>query len=70
MPQSVNCPLPAQHQTGETPLGWVNKKLCAFIQTFSPCSVHSLVCLALHPEWWSKMLCADMLQVMYRAHMQ
>ena len=27
VPQSVNCPLPAQHQTGETPLGWVNRRL-------------------------------------------
>ena len=33
-PQSVNCPLPAQHQTGETPLGWVNRKLYTFLQTF------------------------------------
>ena len=34
-PQSENCPLPAQHQTGETPLGWVNRKLHAFLWTFS-----------------------------------
>ena len=27
-PQSANCPLPAQHQTCKTPLGWVNRKLC------------------------------------------
>ena len=33
-PQSVSCPLPAQHQTGVTPLGWVNRRFCAFIQTF------------------------------------
>ena len=34
VPQCANCPSPAQHQTGETPLGWVNRRLCAFIQTF------------------------------------
>ena len=27
-PQSANCPLPAQHQTGETLLGCVNRRLC------------------------------------------
>ena len=30
-PQNTNCPLPAQHQTGETPLGWVHRRLCVFI---------------------------------------
>ena len=34
-PQSVNCPLLTQHQTCETPLGKVNRKICAFIWTFS-----------------------------------
>ena len=34
-PQSVNCLSPSQCQTGETPLGWVNRKLCAFIWMFS-----------------------------------
>ena len=38
-PQSANCPMPAQHQTGETLLGWVNWKLCAFILTFSRASL-------------------------------
>ena len=33
VPQSANCPPQAQHQTGETPLAWVNRRLCAFIQT-------------------------------------
>ena len=33
-PQSVNCPLLALHQTGETPLGWVNRKLHAFMWMF------------------------------------
>ena len=33
-PKSVNCPLSAQCQTGEIPLGLVNRKLHAFIQTF------------------------------------
>ena len=33
-PQSVNCLLPAQHQTGGTPLGGVNRRLCAFNWTF------------------------------------
>ena len=33
-PQSVNCLSLAQHQTGKTPLGWVNRRLCAFIQIF------------------------------------
>ena len=31
VPQSANCLLPAQHQTGEAPLGQVNRGLCAFI---------------------------------------
>ena len=35
VPQSVNYLLPAQHQTGETPLGQVNRKLCAFLRMFS-----------------------------------
>ena len=34
VPQSTNCPSPAQHQAGETPLGGVNRRLCAFIQVF------------------------------------
>ena len=34
VPQSVNCLTPAQHQTGETPLGWVSRKLCVFLRTF------------------------------------
>ena len=38
VPQSVNCLLPAQHQTGETPLGWVNRKICAFMWTFAGAS--------------------------------
>ena len=38
-PQSANCPSLAQHQTGETPLGWVNRKLCAFMWTFSRASL-------------------------------
>ena len=33
-PQSVNCLLLAQHQTDETPLGWVNRKLHAFFWMF------------------------------------
>ena len=32
VPQSVNCLQPVQHQTDETPLGWVNRKLCAFLR--------------------------------------
>ena len=35
VPQSVNCPSPTKHHTGETPLGWENRKLHAFIWTFS-----------------------------------
>ena len=38
-PQSANCPSPAQHQIGETLLGLVNRKLCAFIQTFPQASL-------------------------------
>ena len=38
-PQGVNCPLLAQHQIGETPLGWVNSKLHAFIQMFPRASL-------------------------------
>ena len=39
VPQSVNCPLLAQCQTGETPLGWVNRKLCTSLWTFSGASL-------------------------------
>ena len=37
--QNVTCLPPAQHQTDETPLGWVSRKLCAFLQMFlePPC---------------------------------
>ena len=35
VPQSANCPLLAQHQTGETPLGWVYRKLQSFMWTYS-----------------------------------
>ena len=38
-PQSVNCPSPTQHQTGDTSLGWVNEKLHAFTQMFSGASL-------------------------------
>ena len=38
-PQSANCPPPAQHQTDETPLGWMNRKFSAFLQTFSGASL-------------------------------
>ena len=34
VPQSANCPLLAWHQTGKIHLGWVNRRLCAFIWTF------------------------------------
>ena len=34
-PQSLYCLPLAQCHTGETPLGWVNRKLCAFLRTFS-----------------------------------
>ena len=37
--QSAKCLPPAQHKTGETPLGWVNRKLCAFLRMFSGASV-------------------------------
>ena len=29
-PQSAKCLRSAQHQADETPLGWVNRRLCAF----------------------------------------
>ena len=35
--------------------------LCNSFDFSCPCSAHSLACLALHPEWQSKMFCADML---------
>ena len=38
-PQSANCLPLAQHQTDETPLGWVNRKLCAFLWMFSRASL-------------------------------
>ena len=37
--QGVNCLSPAQHQTDDTPLGLVNRKLCMFIQMFSRASL-------------------------------
>ena len=36
--QSANCLLLAEHQAGETALGWVNRRLHAFIQMFSRAS--------------------------------
>ena len=39
VPQGVECLLPAQQQTAETPLGWVNRKLCAVLWTFSRASL-------------------------------
>ena len=39
VPQSVNCLQPAQHHTDETSLGWINRKLCAFLQMFSGASL-------------------------------
>ena len=39
VPQSVKCLPQAQWQTAETPLGWVNRKLCAVLQTFSGVSL-------------------------------
>ena len=38
VPQSAKC-LPAQCQTGETPLGWVNRKFCTFLSTFPRASL-------------------------------
>ena len=38
-PQSAKCMLPAWHQTGETPLGWVNRKLCMFLRNISRASL-------------------------------
>ena len=37
--QSVNCLLPAQWQTAETPLGWVNRKFCVILWMFSRVSL-------------------------------
>ena len=34
MPQSANCLSLAQHQTGQSPLAWMSRKYCAFMQTF------------------------------------
>ena len=39
VPQSANCLPLAQFQTGETPLGWVNRELCAFWRMFSGASL-------------------------------
>ena len=39
VPQSAKCLPPAQHQTGKTPLGQVNRKLFAFLRTFSRASL-------------------------------
>ena len=38
-PKSAKCQLLAQHQTGETPLGQVNRKLHAFLRMFSGASL-------------------------------
>ena len=34
VPQSANCPSPVQYQTGETSVGWVNRKLCVHSDIF------------------------------------
>ena len=38
-PQSAMCLPPVQHQTGETHLGLLNRKLCTFMRTFSGASL-------------------------------
>ena len=38
VPESVKCLLPAQQQTAETLLGWVNRQLCAILWMFSGAS--------------------------------
>ena len=38
-PQNANCLPPAKHQTDETPLGWVNRKLCVFLWVYSRASL-------------------------------
>ena len=38
VPQTERCLLLGQHQRGKTPLGWVNRKLCSFLRTFSGAS--------------------------------
>ena len=37
VPKSAKCLPPAQHQTGETPLGQANRKLCMFMRTELHC---------------------------------
>ena len=39
MPQSAKCLPLAQHQTGETSLGWINRKFCVFLRMFSGASL-------------------------------
>ena len=39
VPQSTKCLLPAQHQTGETPLRQVNRKFCTFLGMLSRASL-------------------------------
>ena len=39
VPQSASCLLPAQHQTGETPLRWVKRRFHAFIWMFPRASL-------------------------------
>ena len=39
VPQSESCPLAAQHQAGETPLEWVNRRLWAFSEMFPRASL-------------------------------
>ena len=44
VPQSAKCLPLAQHQTGETPLGWLNRKLSAFLKMCSGASLPDQGC--------------------------
>ena len=68
-PQSVNCLPLAQHQADETPLGWVNRKLCTFLQTFDGASLFDqrwkVQCRGTRGVWrstlafWQQRYCSD-----------
>ena len=50
VPQSAKCLLPAWHQTGETSLGLVNRKLHAFLRMFSRASLPDQGCKKFNVE--------------------
>ena len=62
------CLLLAQQQTVKTPLGWVNRKLCAILWTFSGASFldqgWKVWCRGTHGVWGSQWWCSGSAEVL------